>query len=233
MIELKELEAYCNRLLNVEAFDDYCPNGLQLEAGRDVRRIVSGVTASQALIDAAIEAKADVLLVHHGYFWKGEPAPLTGIKGRRIGTLFRHNLSLLAYHLPLDAHPELGNNRRLADRLGFAKENIVTDPMCSALGYGLEYTYSVMERIRLAALTQNDQVMQPPLMGDVGMYVWKIKEVQAEESVLPEWGNLQDRGIAWEATSAVALLMSGAELLVLRHPDAKQAVDKFIAEMEG
>ncbi len=117
MLELRELVAYCDRILNIGAFDDYCPNGLQVEAGQEVTRIVSGVTASQALVDAAIEANADVLLVHHGYFWRGEPAPLTGLKGRRIAALLRHDVSLLAYHLPLDAHPELGNNRQLGERL--------------------------------------------------------------------------------------------------------------------
>jgi dinuclear metal center YbgI/SA1388 family protein len=119
MIELKALETYCNELLDAGCVADYCPNGLQVEAGLEVRRLVSGVTASQALIEAAIEAGADALLVHHGYFWKGEAAPLTGIKGRRIRTLMQQGISLLAYHLPLDRHPEFGNNRQLADRLGF------------------------------------------------------------------------------------------------------------------
>lgn len=118
-VSVAELEAYCNALLEVDRFDDYCPNGLQIEAGDAVRRLVSGVTACQALIDAAVEWGADALLVHHGYFWKGEPATLTGIKGRRVRDLMRESVSLLAYHLPLDAHPELGNNRQLADRLGF------------------------------------------------------------------------------------------------------------------
>jgi acetyl-CoA decarbonylase/synthase complex subunit delta len=121
----------------------------------------------------------------------------------------------------------------LITQMGFSNDLIVTDPMSSALGYGLEYTYSVMERIRLAALTQNDATMQPPMMGDVGFYVWKIKEVQAPESDLPEWGTLEERAIAWEATSATALLLAGAELLIMRHPGAAAAVNKFIAEMEG
>jgi dinuclear metal center YbgI/SA1388 family protein len=120
MVELKQLENYCNELLEADSFQDYCPNGLQLDAGMDeVRRIVSGVTACQALIDAAAEQGTDLLLVHHGYFWKGEPYPLVGIKGRRVGTLFRNNISLMAYHLPLDAHMELGNNCLLAQHFGF------------------------------------------------------------------------------------------------------------------
>ncbi len=119
MANLTDIVAYCNERLDVAAFDDYCPNGLQVEGRAEVARIVSGVTASQALIEAAVDAKADLLLVHHGYFWRGEAAPLVGMKGRRIRTLMFAGLSLLAYHLPLDAHPELGNNRRLAVSLGF------------------------------------------------------------------------------------------------------------------
>lgn len=121
----------------------------------------------------------------------------------------------------------------LIGQMGFAKDKIVTDPMSSALGYGLEYTYSVMERIRLAAITQNDETMQPPMMADVGMYVWKVKEAQASEKDLPDWGGLEERAIAWEATTASAFLLSGSELLIMRHPKAIAAVDKFIAEMEG
>lgn len=116
-------------------------------------------------------------------------------------------------------------------QMGFDKERIIIDPMCSALGYGIEYTYTVMERIRLAALTQNDVSMQQPIVGDVGMYVWKIKEVQASEDILPEWGSLAERGIAWEAETACSLLMSGAELLIMRHPEAVRTTEMFIDEM--
>ncbi len=119
----------------------------------------------------------------------------------------------------------------LLTQMGFAKEKLITDPMCSALGYGLEYTYSVMERIRLAALAQNDEVMQPPMLGDVGMYVWKIKEVQAPEEVLPEWGSVEERGILWEALTATSLMLAGAELLIMRHPKAVEMVEKFVDEL--
>lgn len=117
MVQLTELVKFCDELLDVAAFSDYAPNGLQIEGVAEVSKIVTGVTASQALIDAAIEAKADLLLVHHGFFWKGESACITGIKRRRIGRLIENNLSLLSYHLPLDAHPEYGNNAQLAQRL--------------------------------------------------------------------------------------------------------------------
>lgn len=119
----------------------------------------------------------------------------------------------------------------LITQMGFDNARIITDPMSSALGYGLEYTYSVMERIRLAALTQNDTTMQPPMMADVGMYVWKIKETQAPESDLPDWGSLKERGIAWEAVTASSLLLAGAELLVMRHPEAVKTVISFVEEL--
>ncbi len=118
MVNRDELVQYCDRLLDAVNFRDYCPNGLQVEGRDEVTHIVSGVTASQALIEAAVAQKADLLLVHHGYFWKGEDACITGIKRRRLKTLLDHEMNLLAYHLPLDAHPVLGNNACLAERLG-------------------------------------------------------------------------------------------------------------------
>lgn len=120
MADVQRLVAYCDRRLDAARFDDYCPNGLQVEAGAAVSRLCTGVTASLALIEAAAVSGAHALLVHHGYFWRGEPLPLTGMKGRRIRSLFAHGLSLIAYHLPLDAHPELGNNSRLGACLGIA-----------------------------------------------------------------------------------------------------------------
>ncbi len=118
MIDVDVLARYCDTLLDVAQISDYCPNGLQVQGERPVRRLVSGVTASRALIEAAIAVDADAVLVHHGWFWKGEDPRLVGIKGRRAGLLLRAGMSMLAYHLPLDLHPELGNNRRLAGLLG-------------------------------------------------------------------------------------------------------------------
>ncbi|KZX59515.1 Nif3-like dinuclear metal center hexameric protein [Halioglobus sp. HI00S01] len=115
---LDELLAYIDTTLEPGRFRDYCPNGLQVQGRDKVTRIASGVTANQALLDAAIEWGADAILVHHGYFWKGESAPVVGMKRRRLGALLGADVSLLAYHLPLDAHPELGNNARLGQLLG-------------------------------------------------------------------------------------------------------------------
>ncbi len=113
-MHLRELVAHTDRLLEIDRFSDYCPNGLQVEGRAEIYTLVGGVTACQALLDAAVEQGADAVLVHHGYFWKGEDPRLTGMKHRRLATLLRHDIGLLAYHLPLDAHPELGNNAQLA-----------------------------------------------------------------------------------------------------------------------
>ncbi len=106
-------------LLRPDDFRDYCPNGLQIEGRPAINRLVTGVTASQAFIDAAILEKADAILVHHGYFWQGEKAEITGIKKQRIKALLQNEISLLAYHLPLDAHPKYGNNAQLGSLLDF------------------------------------------------------------------------------------------------------------------
>lgn len=116
------LVSYLDELLESVRFRDYCPNGLQVEGRDEVRRIVAGVTASQALLDAALKCGADTVLVHHGYFWKGEDGRVTGMRRQRLGTLIRNDINLIAYHLPLDAHSELGNNAQLARHLGWLPE---------------------------------------------------------------------------------------------------------------
>lgn len=119
---LNELRDYNASLLQTGLFKDYCPNGLQVEGRPEVRRIATGVTASQLVLDQAIAWEADAILVHHGYFWRGEDAAITGIKKRRVAQLLRNDVSLLAYHLPLDAHPELGNNTQLGKLLGLEEQ---------------------------------------------------------------------------------------------------------------
>ena len=121
-MNLRELERYIGQLLDISSFRDYCPNGLQVEGRAEVTHIVSGVSASLDVLKAASAAGADAVLVHHGYFWKSEDARITGIKRARISHLFEHGMSLFAYHLPLDAHPTLGNNAQLAKLLGFQPE---------------------------------------------------------------------------------------------------------------
>lgn len=121
-VALTTLVEETDRFLNAAKIADYCPNGLQVQGRSHVQRIVSGVTASQALLDAAVEADADLVLVHHGYFWKNEDPRVVGIKQRRLKTLLCNDISLLAYHLPLDVHPEVGNNVQLARVLGLTVE---------------------------------------------------------------------------------------------------------------
>ena len=118
-MQLDELCHFCDDYLSINEFSDFCPNGLQVEGRSTINHLVSGVTASLELIEAAIEQNADAILVHHGYFWKGEAQPLTGYKGKRIKTLMQHDISLLAYHLPLDFHPTVGNNAQLGLRMGW------------------------------------------------------------------------------------------------------------------
>src|SRR5687768_5866970 len=108
-----ELQSHLNQLLDISRFHDYCPNGLQVEGRHDIHTLVSGVTASLDLLQAAVAAKADAVLVHHGYFWRGEDARITGIKSRRIALLMTHSINLFTYHLPLDVHPQFGNNALL------------------------------------------------------------------------------------------------------------------------
>jgi len=133
MANIKEITDYCTEYLQPDLFKDYCPNGLQIEGTEEIKRIVAGVTACQDLIDAAIDFNADLLLVHHGFFWKNESPVLTGIKQRRIKALLSNNINLLAYHLPLDAHPEVGNNHRFANTLKL-KKRFAFGPNKLALG---------------------------------------------------------------------------------------------------
>ena len=122
MAARKEIESYLATLLAVERFKDYGPNGLQVEGRAEVTRLVSGVTASRALIDAAIEAKADAILVHHGLFWRGQDGRLTGWLAERVKRLMAQGINLFAYHLPLDAHVEFGNNAQLGLKLGLVAD---------------------------------------------------------------------------------------------------------------
>ena len=123
MIDRQALLSSFNQLLQPERFTDYGPNGLQVEGKGHIRKIVSGVTASRALIDVAIEAKADAIFVHHGLFWRGQTGVVTGWMKERLKRLLAHDINLFAYHLPLDAHPELGNNAQLGQQLGFITPN--------------------------------------------------------------------------------------------------------------
>ncbi|HQN64934.1 MAG TPA: Nif3-like dinuclear metal center hexameric protein [Methylophilus sp.] len=134
-MELAELNQYLTQVLQPEKFSDYCPNGLQVEGRKEIKHIVTGVTASMALLEAANQLGADAVLVHHGYFWRGERQQIIGLKQRRIKFLLQHDINLFAYHLPLDAHPELGNNVMLGKLLGLPITGYLDDkgmlPFCT------------------------------------------------------------------------------------------------------
>jgi dinuclear metal center YbgI/SA1388 family protein len=134
MADRSEVESQLQLLLRPEIYKDYGPNGLQVEGAREVRRVVSGVTASLAFIDAAIAAGADTLLVHHGLFWRGQDGRLTGWLRQRVARLMAHDINLFAYHLPLDAHAELGNNAQLGLRLGLRADGRFGDQDLGFIG---------------------------------------------------------------------------------------------------
>lgn len=176
-----ELEQRLNALLNTHAIKDYCPNGLQVEGKAEIHKIVTGVTASQALIDAAIAAKADAILVHHGYFWKGESEPVRGIKRNRLKALLSHDINLYAYHLPLDIAPELGNNAQLAALLGIEQlmplgvGNALSIPMWGELSEpltGVQLSARLNERLGLDMLGRSILAVSdtgPELIRRVGL----------------------------------------------------------------
>ena len=122
MAHRSDIDVYLSAVLQVASFKDYGPNGLQIEGRSGVTRVVSGVTASLALIEAAIAADADAVLVHHGLFWRGHDGRLTGWLKQRVQRLLAHDINLLAYHLPLDAHPQFGNNAQLGLRMGVSAD---------------------------------------------------------------------------------------------------------------
>ncbi|HEX4842587.1 MAG TPA: Nif3-like dinuclear metal center hexameric protein [Limnobacter sp.] len=126
-VDRNALERDLRDLLDPARMSDYCPNGLQLEGKPRIERLITGVTASKALIDLAIERKADAILVHHGLMWKGDPQVLAGFRKARLQAALAHNLNVFAYHLPLDKHPELGNNAQLGGMLGWPSERVVGD----------------------------------------------------------------------------------------------------------
>ena len=188
MVQPIELAAYCDALLDAASFTDYCPNGLQVEGTRSIRRLATGVTASLATIEAAAHWGADAILVHHGYFWKGEPAPLTGIKGKRVRTICAREMSLLAFHLPLDAHPEVGNNATLGARLGFS------GAAPTAAGEGLVWQVELADALAADALGQ------------------RIEEALTRRPLHIDGGPLRIRRIGWCSGAAQGFIEAAADL---------------------
>ncbi len=165
-----ELEVYLNQLLDISNFSDYCPNGLQVEGQDSICTLISGVTASLDLLQAAKTANADAILVHHGYFWRGENACLTGLKHRRIELLIANKINLFAYHLPLDVHQEFGNNTQLANKLGLLETGRFGEQSIAVHGK-LTQTISLDELGK-----QLSQVLarEPQVIGDKHKLIHKV-----------------------------------------------------------
>lgn len=129
MVNRNILSNYCNAYLKIAEIKDYCPNGLQVEGKPEIHKIIAGVSANFALIEQAIDERADALFVHHGFFWKDENQTITGIKKNRIKALLQNDISLFAYHLPLDIHPIVGNNIQIAKRLNIKNPQPIGDTL--------------------------------------------------------------------------------------------------------
>lgn len=170
-VDRDELDAYLAQMLNIARFRDYCPNGLQVEGRTRIRTLVTGVTASLALIEAAVDAGADAILVHHGYFWRGEDARIIGVKQRRISRLLAHDMNLFAYHLPLDMHPELGNNAQLAQQLGLLPDGRFGEDQLGWLGRADASIRTVGD---LAHLVEMKLGRVPQLIGDPAQALGRI-----------------------------------------------------------
>ena len=169
-MQREELNCYLDGLLEVSRFRDYCPNGLQVEGRSEIRRIATGVSASLELLQAAIAAGADAILVHHGYFWKGDDPCVTGTRRARIALLLAQELNLFAYHLPLDAHAQLGNNAQLGKRLGLIETGRFADQEI-----GLTGTLQAAMRLdAFAAQVRQCLGREPLVIGDPAIEVRKV-----------------------------------------------------------
>jgi len=164
-----ELQRTLDELLNAARVKDYCPNGLQVEGRAEVGYVLCGVTASLALVEAAIERGADALLVHHGYFWRGEDARVIGMRKQRLAKLLAHDVNLYAYHLPLDLHPELGNNAQLARVMGWEADGRFGEQDIGFIGRCEPSTAAHMARSVAARLGR-----EPQLVGDANKPVRRV-----------------------------------------------------------
>lgn len=166
MLQQQQLASMLAELLQTDSVRDYCPNGLQVEGKQEIRRIVTGVTASQALLDAAVAWGADAILVHHGYFWKNEAPVITGMKKKRLQTLLANNINLFAYHLPLDIHPQLGNNAQLGKLLNAGS----ITPLAAAepVGVLMQGEFAEPRTLSEVAALLRQQLGRDVLMHDAG-----------------------------------------------------------------
>jgi len=167
-----ELAKYLEQLLDITRFKDYCPNGLQVEGKTQIRTIISGVTASLALIEAAIEHQVDAILVHHGYFWRDENLCVVGYQHKRLKLLLQHDINLFAYHLPLDQHLELGNNAQLSRQLGLKPDGRFGENELGWLGTVADMAIKTVGE--LAQMIEARLGRQPLLIGDPNQLLGRI-----------------------------------------------------------
>ena len=171
----RKLANKLDQVLEIHQFKDYCPNGLQIEGVEEVKKIITGVTANQALIDIAIAENADAILVHHGFFWKGESQQIVGMKYKRIKALIENGINLYAYHLPLDVHPELGNNAKLAQLLA------ITD----------RRPLEPWDKRSVGRVGKFEQAITAQILSD------RIESVLARKPLHIEGGNKEIKTVAW------------------------------------
>jgi dinuclear metal center YbgI/SA1388 family protein len=214
-MQRQDLLDYLDRLLEVGQYQDYAPNGLQVEGRQEIKRIVFGVTASQALIEQAIHKQADAIIVHHGYFWKNEPLTITGMKYRRIKALIENNINLIGYHLPLDGHAELGNNAQLAKL--WQIEDITPSPGLVRLGR-LAQPQSIEHFIETVAQSLQRQPLHlPGGPQEVQKIAWCSGGAQGYIGQAVEWGaDVYISGEVSEQTTHIAQ-ESGINYLAAGH----------------
>ena len=184
-----QLTSFLSDLLEPWRFRDYCPNGLQVEGRSDIRHLVTGVTASQALIEAAIERGADAILVHHGYFWRSEDPCIVGIKAQRIRSLIAHDVNLFAYHLPLDWHAELGNNATLGRLMGIENGQPL-DPLDTDTPIFVGHLAAPVSLAKLARLLHERLKRAPMVIGEqaVSSVAWCTGAGQGFIDAAANWG---------------------------------------------
>lgn len=171
VVDRDELAKYLADTLDINRFRDYCPNGLQVEGRQRIAHIVTGVTASLALLEAAQAVGADAVLVHHGFFWRGEDARVIGPRQRRLKILLGNDINLFAYHLPLDAHPVMGNNAQLGARLGLSASSYFGEQDLGWLGHAAASMTSIAD---LAHLIEQVLGRAPLVIGDPSQAIGKI-----------------------------------------------------------
>ncbi len=231
MANREALKSYTQSYLNADAFADYCPNGLQIEGKEEINKIISGVSANLALIERAIDEKADAIFVHHGLFWKNDPQTITGAKRRKIALLLDNNINLFAYHLPLDAHPDVGNNAQLGKLLGINNMN----PVENSLLWTGELELNVGE---FGAEIENVLQRAPLIIGDQGSNIkriaWCTGAAQGFIDQAVELGvDAYLTGEASEQTPAVALENDLVFISAGHHATERYGVQALCQHLDG